>query len=264
MKIIRNIIVSFSLFSRIPMPHFEWKEDDTKYAISFLPLIGLVIGAIEYLAIYYSTVSNLPLFVKALIWMLIPLVITGGFHVDGFMDVEDAFNSFKPKDEKLNILKDPHIGAFSVISLAMYGISYLALIYYSFFSIENIKPEDIWRKILPLCLGFSLVRGIAALTSIHLKHAKSSGMLHEETKSVGIISTVILVLEIMLILGITLWCDPTYSLAFISVEAIFLLWYRTKCNREFGGVTGDTTGYFIVVSELLVVLAEAVLAFWGA
>jgi adenosylcobinamide-GDP ribazoletransferase len=29
--------------------------------------------------------------------------------MDGFMDTQDAFKSFKSKEEKLKILEDPHI-----------------------------------------------------------------------------------------------------------------------------------------------------------
>ena len=53
---------------------------------------------------------------------IIPILITGGFHIDGFMDTQDAINSYKPREKKLEILKDPHIGAFAVISLLAYSI----------------------------------------------------------------------------------------------------------------------------------------------
>ena len=45
-----------------------------------------------------------------------------GFHVDGFMDTMDALHSYQPRERKLEILKDSHIGAFSVIKLAEFGL----------------------------------------------------------------------------------------------------------------------------------------------
>lgn len=56
---------------------------------------------------------------------LIPIAVTGGFHIDGFMDTMDAFHSYKPREEKLAILKDSHIGAFAVIMLASYGLLFM-------------------------------------------------------------------------------------------------------------------------------------------
>ena len=54
--------------------------------------------------------------------VIIPLVITGGFHVDGFMDTVDAIRSYRSKEEKLEILKDPHIGSFAVIKFVTAGL----------------------------------------------------------------------------------------------------------------------------------------------
>ena len=56
----------------------------------------------------------------------IPLIITGGFHADGFLDVSDSLCSYGSREKKLKILKDPHIGAFAVIRLAVYYLIYAA------------------------------------------------------------------------------------------------------------------------------------------
>ena len=33
MRIIKSVIVSFSMYSKIPMPQFEWKEEDMRYML---------------------------------------------------------------------------------------------------------------------------------------------------------------------------------------------------------------------------------------
>ena len=45
MKLLKALIISFSMYSGIPMPQFEWKEEDMKYMLCFFPWIGAVIGA---------------------------------------------------------------------------------------------------------------------------------------------------------------------------------------------------------------------------
>ena len=120
MKILRSIAVAFSLYSRVPMPMFEWKDEDLKYNLIFLPWIGILIGAMEYGLLKLIMYMRLPLLAMVALVSAVPIIITGGFHIDGFMDVMDALKSYKSKDEKLAILKDPHIGAFSVISLVLY------------------------------------------------------------------------------------------------------------------------------------------------
>ena len=51
-----------------------------------------------------------------------PVIITGGIHLDGFVDTMDAINSYQPIERKLEILKDSHIGAFALISCVTYFI----------------------------------------------------------------------------------------------------------------------------------------------
>ena len=49
MQIVKGIIIAFSMYSRIPMPQFEWKDEDMKYMLCFVPWIGIVIGLCVYL-----------------------------------------------------------------------------------------------------------------------------------------------------------------------------------------------------------------------
>ena len=47
--------------------------------------------------------------------------------MDGFLDVVDARSSCLPRERKLEILKDPHTGAFAIIGGGVYLILYLAV-----------------------------------------------------------------------------------------------------------------------------------------
>lgn len=249
MKIIRNIIVAFSMYSRIPVPIFEWKEDDTKYAIAFLPLIGAVIAAMEYAVFLLGETYEAPMLARVMVWAAIPLLVTGGFHVDGFMDVQDALKSYKSKEEKLEILKDPHIGAFAVISLVLYGSLYLAGV--------DVLFEVGMRLALVASIGFYEVRCIAALLSVTLTLARNKGMLHAETKATNRISRMMILIETVIGAGAILLCDWIAGLVVGVVLILYIFWFRAKCYKEFGGITGDTIGYFITVGELLVMISLA-------
>lgn len=260
-KIFRNIAVAFSMYSRIPMPIFEWKEDDTKYAIAFLPWIGLVIGGVEYGLYLLSTYFDFPMLVRIVLWAFVPLFITGGFHVDGYMDVMDALKSFKSKEEKLEILKDPHIGAFSVISLVMYGLLYLGAADLLF--VGNKEVSMLPSAIMISVMSFFVVRALGALLSVTLPLAKKNGMLHEETKSTNKGALVFIIIELVIGLGACAYFDWLLTIIVVAVLGLFVLWFRSKCNKEFGGITGDTIGFFITQGELLVLLAAGVFAFVG-
>ena len=90
MHIIRGIAVAFSTYSKIPMPQFVWKEEDMRYSMCFFPWIGAVIGAILWGWFRLSALLGISTLAFILISAALPLIITGGFHVDGFMDTMDA------------------------------------------------------------------------------------------------------------------------------------------------------------------------------
>ena len=50
-----------------------------------------------------------------------------GIHLDGYADTIDAISSYGDREKKLQILKDPHTGAFAVIGLCVYFTAVLAL-----------------------------------------------------------------------------------------------------------------------------------------
>ncbi len=255
MKIIRNIAVALSMYSKIPMPIWRWKDDDMKYALGFIGLVGVIIGAIEYGIYLLGTYFAIPVFVKTLLWTAIPLLVTGGFHVDGFMDVQDALHSYQPKEEKLRILKDPHIGAFAVISLGLYGCLYIAATY---MLLETGRK----RFVLLAAIGFVLARGIGAFLGTVLKHAKQDGLLHEETKKTGTATKVLLILTILFAVAGMFYLNLLATALICVTQLLFVLWYRHKCYKEFGGISGDTVGYFITESELLVLIVTAIFAWW--
>lgn len=125
MRIIKSFFIAFSMYSKIPMPQFQWKDEDMRYALCFFPWVGAVIGALWYLWKWFVTGSRWEPLCYTVVGTAIPILITGGFHVDGFLDTCDALHSYQPRERKLEILKDSHIGAFAVIMLALYGLIFL-------------------------------------------------------------------------------------------------------------------------------------------
>ena len=45
MKWIRPLLVTLSTYTRIPLPHVDFKEEDMGLAMCFFPLTGLIVGA---------------------------------------------------------------------------------------------------------------------------------------------------------------------------------------------------------------------------
>ena len=241
----KGFIVAFSIYSKIPMPQSEWKDEDMKYSLCFFPFVGVVIAALmvgwHALAMELSVGYIFRLCVMA----AIPILVTGGFHVDGYMDYMDAMHSYKSKEDKLKILSDPHIGAFSVIMLVLYYILFIG----------TVSEVNDHKKVLLLGGGFVLSRIFSAFMVIHLKPAKESGMFRyfSDTASKHKV-TGILVAEFIILTSLMSIFVSAYFLFEVLAVLLFSIYYRYKCYKELGGVTGDTAGFFVTMAELLAAL----------
>ncbi len=250
MKYIRSLLLAFSIYSRIPVPQLLWEERDMRYTLCFFPFVGAVIGGLEWCWMRLCGAAGIGNLCRCLILAAIPLAVTGGFHMDGFMDTMDAFHSYRKREEKLQILKDSHVGAFAVLMLALYLLVNIACL-------SEIKNPRIFSV---FCMGFILSRILSGLGVVCLPSAKTDGMLAHfadaaDKKRVKIILT----LELLLCVGGMLLL---YVPAGIFLPAAAFLWsayYVRKTKKELGGVTGDTAGYFVTMCEGVLALAAAIL-----
>lgn len=240
----KSIDVAFSLYSRIPMPRFNWASDDMKYHLCFFPWVGALIGAFEL--VWYCLAKSFSfgqLFFVCLA-VALPLLITGGFHVDGFMDTMDALHSYQDKEKKLEILKDPHVGAFSVISLAL-----CLLLAVGFASLIRTFPAA-----LTVAFSFFISRALSGLSVTYFPKAKKEGMLYTEASAsqsrlVGISLVLQLVISVALLLYLTL-SESFCALFSLGCIALVFVYYYLMSKKQFGGISGDLSGFFVVVAEL--------------
>ena len=184
--------------------------------------------------------------------LLIPILVTGGFHLDGYMDVKDALSAYADREKKLEILKDPNVGSFAIIGI-------ICRIIISLVSIFMILLYGNYRSLMVLALIFWNARCLSGITSIVFPKAKKSGMLYSETKESGKTIPVALIIQLILGLGAMILSDYRLGIPIIVIGGILVLVYKKKTQKEFGGVTGDTAGYFITCFESNMFLLMAVL-----
>lgn len=257
MKILRTIATAFAQYSRIPMPRFEWKDEDVCCSLAAFPLVGAVTGALFYALFAAGRYLEIPETALAMLLAAVPLIVTGGFHVDGFMDVADALSSYRTREEKLAILKDPHIGAFAVIRLAICGLIYIAslIIVLAFANADGL--------LIVIAAGFVLSRALSAVSVLTFKSAKNEGMLYYEATSAAGARNMNLAFSFIWIAiasALILWSGRVAGAAAIAAAILSFAWYRHLSYKEFGGITGDTAGYLVVICEIAIAAASALSA----
>ena len=172
MSLLRSFCIAFGMYSKIPMPKFEWNPKDMRYTMCFFPLISIPIALLVLLWFYLCQWLHIHSFLFACVIAAIPVLVTGGIHLDGYCDTVDALSSRQPREKKLEILKDPHIGAFAVLFCCLYFLLYAG------FATE--LAGNLHSVLLLMC-SFLLSRCISGFAVVTFRSAKSSGLLHTFT-----------------------------------------------------------------------------------
>ena len=111
-SVISGIFVAFSMYSAIPVPQVNWEKKTMRWALIFLPFVGVIISTVSWIWFAFCSFFRANSLFYAVGATLIPLCISGGIHLDGLCDTCDALCSFGDREKRLAILKDPHVGAF--------------------------------------------------------------------------------------------------------------------------------------------------------
>ncbi len=250
-----GLFTAFSMYSTVPVPKVKWEKSTLRWSLAFLPLVGVLIGGVEKLWYCFCVRVGATGLMYAVFAVMLPLAISGGIHLDGFCDTCDAVCSFADKEKRLEIMKDPHIGAFG----AMWLMAFLLMETACFFQLY----ETPGRLILALT-GFAVSRVFGALKIVLTKCAKDTGLakIFSDNSDKGAVTAMLAIEAFVLIAFVfTSFRGEPYGMYFAAVwAAVLVAWYifhDRMCLKMFGGVTGDLAGYYISLSELITLVAAA-------
>lgn len=245
---LNSLFSAFQMYSRIPTPKVEWNDENRRYSLCFFPLIGVVIGAIVLVWNCICDALYIGNFLYAAGAFAIPVLVTGGIHLDGFCDTCDARASWGDRQKKLAILSDSHIGAFAAIRLSVY-----VLIYTAFMSeLRELSVAGV------IGCGYVLSRALSGYAAVTFKAAKKEGTLQSFTVPADKNTTVK-----VLVIAAAVSCCLMMSFSFAAGAAasvaslLTMIYYRSMAYKEFGGITGDLAGWFLQMCELYIAAAAA-------
>jgi len=241
--LLETIVVAFSMFSAIPMPPVDWNERNMRFSLCAFPLVGAVIGLGEWGCAEICRRLAFPPVLAGAILTAIPVVLTGGIHLDGFADTSDALSAHTSPERGLDIMKDPHIGAFGVIRLIV-----LMLLNFGLWSAAPLQP-GLWVTM------FVFSRSLSGLAVASFPMAKNTGLAHTFATEAarGRARTILSVMTAVLALALAAqgWIGVTMLAAAVGV----FFYYNSLARRRFGGITGDLAGWFLVVCETAMLAA---------
>ena len=240
----RALLTALGFLTVLPVPSRpELPPGELGRSCVWFPLVGLVIGLILAGLDWCGRALWDPYVASGLI-IAAALLLTGGLHVDGFMDSADAFFSHRDRAGLLAVMKDSRAGALGVAAA-------ICLLLVKFAAYGRLAGLEHWRLIaLPPVLGrlsmviavafFPYAReagtgaGFAAQT--RLRHAIGAAVI------AGIISFALLRERGLILAGG----------AVIAALLCSLYWLR-----RLGGLTGDIYGSINELVEVAVLLGGA-------
>ena len=219
-----------------------------RYALCAFPLVGVVCGALWCLC----GVLPLPAVARAAGFCLVPVWVTGGIHLDGYADTCDALSSYGDTAKKLEILKDPHCGAFAVIRLCSYFAAYFALC-----CCVQFTPRlgVLWMLAL---VGERALSGLAVAT---FPLAKNTGLAHTFATAADRTRVRRVLAVLCAVLAVAVAALGGWALVLVAC-AVFLR-YHHLAVQQFGGTTGDLAGWFLQKCEIWMLAAVAACQWWG-
>ena len=251
MRVVRSLVIAFAMYSKIPMPRMEWKKENMRFVLCFLPLVGAIVGLIWYLIYHILIYVGAGTTARACLLITLPILLTGGIHVDGYMDTMDAQNSWGTREKKLMILEDSHIGAFSVIMTIVYYLLMLA-------AVSEVSPE----YALLVAAGYAYSRSLTGTAMVYMPGNKREGLAYTFTEASDKTKVRIVLFVCNVLCAAVMILTSTYAgFATVAAGALWAILFCGKMEREFGGLSGDLCGCLILELELVFAAVAAAASF---
>lgn len=245
----RAFFIGLQFLTRISIVHQDhWTVEDFGRSVKFFPLIGAVLGAIyagaAYLLLLWLPAQGLavPLYTASVLLLVLPPLLTGGLHCDGFMDTMDGVFSGRSRERMLEIMKDSCVGSngvfcFVVLMLLEWGILL-----------------DLLRTPALLVPAFFVMPIIARLMMtgavVFYPYARPEGMGKAFAEHTSPGTAVFAALTSLLL--VLPWGLPAALALFVSL--LFTAFFASFVVKKLGGLTGDIYGAITMLNEGLVLL----------
>lgn len=261
----RPIAAAFQFLSRIPVPfEVDFTPELLRRSVKHYPLVGFAIGAVLSLAASISA-WLLPPMPAAVVTLAVWIWLTGGLHLDGWMDSADALLSYRSREKMLEIMKDSRVGAMGVIAcilLLLFKMSLLVTLIGTGFVYMGavLLTATVWSRWF---MTYALKVWPTAREGEGLAER-----FHGQTVSDIVISTLVALL--LSAVGLTLaacWEVPYASWMLFLIYYLIVpctVWFigtlaAGRISKRLGGLTGDVYGALNEGLEAVVLLVAVII-----
>ncbi len=245
----RLFLMALMFFTRIPSPvRFEYRPEFAGQAAKYLPAVGIVVGVVTG-AVFWLAHWVFPQGVAVLLSMTAGLLLTGGFHEDGFADACDGFGGGSTCEDVLRIMKDSRVGAFGAM-----GIALLLLLKFEALSLIQ---EDAVPIVLIVGHALSRLAAVSLMQTHRYLRREGEGKSHGVAQPMSGGSFIFALVTGLLPI---VWLDYRMGMLVLAVVVATRFIIGHHFSRRLGGYTGDCLGAVQQVTEITIYLS--ILAAW--
>lgn len=256
----RSYLIALSYLSALPVDvQVAPTKEEVAESRFWFPAVGLFLGLLLAGVMALGMAMGSPL-VAAFLVLGVWVAVTGGLHLDGISDLADALAGGSTPEERLKILKDPHVGNFGIIAIALVLLGKLSALY-------DLIVGDAGASLLAVVGACVTARCLVAILAAGVRYPRPQG-----TGKVLIEATGTREARYGLILaGLMAALTAFSAFSFVAVWWFCLLWglsvvaalgLRQICRDKLGGVTGDCLGAGIEIVEAVFLLVAALAVRW--
>lgn len=232
-----SFLLALQFLTIVPLKIKEISEKKIAGAMIYFPFVGLLLGLALSGINTLLLILNFPSLAVNVILVVALIGITGGIHMDGLSDTADAFLSGKPKDEMLVIMRDSRIGVMGAVSIVSVILLKIGLI--------SAVPAPL--KTNTLLLMCVLSRWSSVLAVFLFPYARKDGKARVFIEGMNL-KIFALSLFAAIVVAFVIW-RLKGILALLIVAGCVYLGGRFA-SRKIGGITGDTIGAGIELTEV--------------
>ncbi len=238
----KSFLIALQFLTRIQLvTQKSWTAEDFGKSTRAFPLVGFVLGIVQML-VAWGLLQTLGICNTTVgILLLLPIILTGGLHSDGFMDTVDGVFSGRDRERKLEIMKDSRVGSYGVVA-------FVCLMFFTWSLLRDTPAAFL----LPAVYIMPVV-GRMAMTFVicRFPYARKEGM-GKAFADAADGRTLVLALVTTLILLM-----PFGAVGYIALGAglVFAFFFARYIKGVLGGLTGDVYGATELLTEMVVLMS---------
>ena len=242
-----KFLAALSFLTVIPLPRRrEVSPEQVGRSIGYFPVVGIIIGLI-LAGLYWLLRLVLPSAVVSGLLLVCLVVLTGGLHLDGFVDTCDGIAGHKTPEARWQVMRDSRAGAFGIVGVCcLLIVKYVSL---------NSVPDSLMMMTLVLMPVVSRWAMVYAVFAYPYARPSGLGKVFKEMASRRRLAIATLVALAVAI--------PWFRLAGLVIMLgvwIIVVAMAAYLKRKFSGLTGDTYGAINEVAEVGVLILVCLLA----